>query len=564
MNYMAFYGGHDCAFCFYESEKDKFFTIEVEKLTGVKHFQWAPSTKESQIYSKNYNYIMMLLAKEMVKNDIPFKFDVVLLGSYWASLKHQKDSQTLLDPQLLKEIGITYNNIEYHQGHHLAHIWSAIGQLPPEKAAFITSDGGGDDAFFTMGSYDRTKKTFKRIVQTQDKKYKIGGHIETAGHNNLDSLCQNTPNAADLPGKIMGAAAFGSTEGVVFEKKLWQKKSRVINSTPNHNYNKAVSYYGEQNRFRFGNKNHLTFQEECNLCAVIQQNCEDQFENAYNTLFPEDFEGFLAKFDYQLVISGGVALNITNNMKLQKRLGCDIWVPPNPGDNGLAFGMLYSWLINNKHLKFNTDKRYDNSFIGPKVSDMDMIDDHKAVYRGRCHTVSLQDVSDMLKSGKVIALMQGNSETGFRALGNRSILCDASFPDIKTKVNDIKRREKYRPFAPVCLWEDASKWFVVGNVNNYKHMNISVEVKEEAQAAVAAVTHVDNTARLQAVEDDGFLRDLLTLHRGVLLNTSFNLGGKPICNTLFEALHILERSNLDNLVVHNHFTNELLCFTHHR
>ena len=165
-----------------------------------------------------------------------------------------------------------------------------------------------------------------------------------------------------------------------------------------------------------------------------------------------------------------------------------------------------------------------------------------------------------IKDGEIIALMQGNSEVGFRSLGARSILCDASITGIKDKVNLTKRREAYRPFAPVCLWKDASQYFEVGEHNIYKHMNMAVMVKEEWREKLSSITHVDNTARLQAVEEqDGFMFDLLTKHGGVLLNTSLNLSGKPICNSLYEALHILERSDIDKLVVSD-LNNKLVCF----
>ena len=83
-------------------------------------------------------------------------------------------------------------------------------------------------------------------------------------------------------------------------------------------------------------------------------------------------------------------------------------------------------------------------------------------------------------------------------------------------------------------------------------MNIAVDVKPEWQEKLHAITHVDGTARLQAVDEPGFMYDLLTAHRGVLLNTSFNLGGKPICNSILHALYMLEETDIDTLVIeHN-------------
>jgi carbamoyltransferase len=161
------------------------------------------------------------------------------------------------------------------------------------------------------------------------------------------------------------------------------------------------------------------------------------------------------------------------------------------------------------------------------------------------------DVASILKDDKIIGFIQGGMEVGARALGNRSILADPKGIDKKDKVNEVKRREAYRPFAPVCRLEDAETYFDSIRYDNLSYMNFAIKTREEHIDKLRAVTHVDGTARVQTVtrEQNEILYDLLTEFDGVLLNTSFNVKGSPILNTLKEAFYMLDETTLDHLVV---------------
>jgi len=561
MNLLSWYGGHDAAFTVYVGDEDKFYNIELEKLVGVKHFSWAlKAHKSHRFFTPDYFHVMTKVGDLLDEWGLPKNYDAFINSSF--NLKTNPEprfSTSMLTPDHLRAAGIEVKKTFFHNGHHVAHAWCAVGQMPPDRGVVITVDGGGDDGDFSISTFDRKKNLFKRRVSS--RQYKIGGKLEEQGHMYLDSLLQNTPHSQDLAGKIMGAAGFGNAENFS-DLKLsdsWYRSELKVADFHNE-YHTAAGYLGETNRFRFLSKNHLTFQEEADRCAWMQKTLENSFSIACKNLLKVDLQDLLKSYGNQLLLSGGVALNIIHNKKLEERFGCNVWVPPNPGDSGLSFGMAYKFLVERKIISF--DKTYENSFLGPPVKDLYKINLYREVYQNKSYEIELDDLVNFLKSGKVIALMQGNSECGFRALGARSILCDATFPDIKNRVNEIKRREKYRPFAPMTLWKNASKWFNVGEVNNYKHMNMAVTIKSEMTEQMASITHVDGTARLQTVDDPGFVYNLLEKHGGVLLNTSFNLGGKPICNSLYEGLHILERSSLDYLIVEDH--GKLICFEHHR
>ena len=178
------------------------------------------------------------------------------------------------------------------------------------------------------------------------------------------------------------------------------------------------------------------------------------------------------------------------------------------------------------------------------------------------YTAKLLDIEQLvedLTTGKIIGVARGRAEHGPRALGNRSILCNPSLPDMKDVLNEkVKHREWYRPFAPVVRLEDVSEYFEWDKEARW--MSFCPKVKEEWREKLAAITHVDGTARVQTVtkEQNEWLYDLLTAFKaktgvGVLLNTSFNVDGKPILSTVKDAFKILESTEMDGVLLENYY-----------
>jgi predicted NodU family carbamoyl transferase len=272
------------------------------------------------------------------------------------------------------------------------------------------------------------------------------------------------------------------------------------------------------------------------------------------TRLVKNYQGLIQEYGNNLIISGGGALNVLMNATIQRSTDYNVWVPPNADDSGLSLGFLIEYMFKNN---IDIDKQ-DLTYSGPKIVDRD----HFVYYTGKYShkKTNLKEISDLLKEDKIIGLVQGNSEIGPRALGNRSILADPKGEDKKDKVNLVKRREKYRPFAPVCRKEDAPKYFNIRRLFNLFHMNIAVRTKKEHLDDVRAATHVDGTARLQIVtkQSNKLLYDLLTEFDGVLLNTSFNVQGKPILNSYAEAFEVLDNTLLDHVVIEH--DDELYLF----
>ena len=165
-----------------------------------------------------------------------------------------------------------------------------------------------------------------------------------------------------------------------------------------------------------------------------------------------------------------------------------------------------------------------------------------------------------LIEGKIVAIFQGESEWGPRALGNRSILFDPRNPKAKDIINKVKNREWYRPFAGTILLEHANDYFEMATIKESPYMSYAIPAKQKAKDKVPGIIHVDGTCRIQTVtrEQNKHYYDLIEEFYNetgvpILFNTSFNLAGEPLVETLEDANDVVTRSDIDLL-----YTPELL------
>jgi carbamoyltransferase len=205
---------------------------------------------------------------------------------------------------------------------------------------------------------------------------------------------------------------------------------------------------------------------------------------------------------------GGCALNSSANTMLWK-IYKDVWIMPNPGDAGSSLGSALA--LYGKHVK------WDGPYLGYDLGNEYPVD---KIFNG-------------LMINKVVAVAAGRAEFGPRALGNRSILADPRDPNIKDKVNTIKQRELFRPFAPVVMAEHASEWFDM----NFESPYMQYTVKCLKPELIPSVVHVDGTSRVQTVTKEQHPGLYAVLERfynatgvPVLLNTSLNVKGQPLLN----------------------------------
>src|SRR5262245_16655206 len=265
-----------------------------------------------------------------------------------------------------------------------------------------------------------------------------------------------------------------------------------------------------------------------------------------------------------LCLAGGVALNCSANGVIKRsRLFKRMFVQPASGDDGTALGAaLYVQSLRDPGFK---PFRMTTPLWGPEFSSGDVR--HALAARNDCVVQEVgsdhlyREVASRLERGDIIGWFQGRMEYGPRALGSRSILADPRDPEMRNKINAlVKKREGFRPFAPIVTKEAASKYFEIqqGEEETFDHMMMVTQVRPRFGSQIPAITHVHASARVQTVSRENYPRlwELLRAFEErtgwpILLNTSFNVKGQPIVLTPAEALDTFLFAKLDLLVLHD-------------
>lgn len=256
-----------------------------------------------------------------------------------------------------------------------------------------------------------------------------------------------------------------------------------------------------------------------------------------------------------IVISGGYALNCVANYFFLKHLpeGVKIYVEPVSNDAGTAMGAAFY-----HYYKTYEDKKVrqkdENLFLGPvQTITEDVIRETAKKYNGKITTdVDYKQVIDTIRNRNIVALYQERGESGPRALGNRSLMYDPTDPDGKDFVNLVKKREYFRPFAATVLQDDVHDWFDLRGMEDSPSMMYAVNCQPGVKEKIPAVIHVDDTCRIQTVtkEQNEHWYNLIKEFKdqtGVpaLFNTSFNLGGEPLVETIDDAMRTLYNSGIN-------------------
>jgi carbamoyltransferase len=298
-------------------------------------------------------------------------------------------------------------------------------------------------------------------------------------------------------------------------------------------------------------RSELTERQE-DVAAALQA----MLEEAYLHLVSELWERTRVP---NICLAGGVALNAVANGRIRPETPFDgVYVQPAAGDSGTAVGSAY-WVWN-QELGRPRSFVMEHAYTGPGYSDEECA---AALASAGLERERLEDdvlfplVAERIAAGDVVGWFQGRMEFGPRALGNRSIVVDPRRPDMKDVLNArIKHREPFRPFAPSILAEATGDWFEQDYTSPF--MVLVYKTRAEKRAEIPAVNHVDDTGRLQTVEEGVNPR----YHRligefgkltgvPVVLNTSFN-ENEPIVMTPEHAVDTFQKTKMDLLVLGNH------------
>ena len=256
-----------------------------------------------------------------------------------------------------------------------------------------------------------------------------------------------------------------------------------------------------------------------------------------------------------VVLAGGYGLNCVANYYYLDELkdeGINLYVEPVSNDSGTAMGAAYFW-----HHWINKDEtrreRITNLYFGPEYNySTDDIIKAADKYGAEVSDADDETVVDLITSKNIVACYQGRSESGPRALGNRSILYDPRDPNGKDHVNTIKRREFFRPFAGSILKEDVHEWFDLRGMDETPMMMYAVNCQPGIEEKIPSIIHEDGTCRIQTVteEQNPNYHRLISKFKEktgcpIVFNTSFNLGGEALVETLDDAVRTISESDIE-------------------
>ena len=448
--------------------------------------------------------------------------------------------------------------------HHLVHLYSAFFPSPFDRAAamvidaqgswsrdftepFAMPDGAGGELLEIASFYRCDRATGS--VELLAKQLWDGDWARPAGLGCFYSLLTRMlwPTGEGNEGKVMGLAPFGDPEAL-------DLPDLDVRGHEVHIPDEWRKAFQERDRYTCFVDGGDTSPDSFAACADLAAAGQRVFERAVlqlaRWLSEQTGEAYLC-------FAGGTALNCSANGELLRSSPFrDVFIPPSPHDGGTAVGCALYGLIS--CLGRTSDFRWTTDYLGPDPVPAEI----DAAVRDLPDDLVLERpddlvaaVVDLLERGRVVALHQGRSESGPRALGNRSILGDPRVPEMQDYVNyRVKGREWFRPLAPLVLAEHAERIFDVDRPAPF--MQYAADVRPEHRAEYPGITHVDGTARLQTVEPVGtpLLHALLQAWcdrtgSPVLINTSLNGPGDPLTETPQDSVATLQKTELHALAM---------------
>lgn len=535
MNILSVSRNHDAGICYLEDGKTVFHTTE------ERHSR----TKEDGV-----PFWSLLNSKELIKNIDGFCITATNAPVFVS--EPRGTSQTFYDVVLNKLNKLNPYSVHYfHDFHHLTHASGAFYNSGFKDAVCVVFDGAG-----SFLSYNTDKgviegretqsifianypANFKCIHKKMYSKNKVncktnvdGADIEfysipqSFGHP-FYALGEHFKLGHNSAGKVMGLASYGNPSNFPLIKDGEINTDLV---------DKELNTYAFKLKFPETN----TFQEKADLAAAVQS--QIQQEAIAYVLFAIKKSGLK-----NVCLSGGYALNCSFNYELLKHLpeGVNLYVEPAANDSGTSLGAAkYLWHSSTGDIT-----------IRPQLSPyLGIPKEYEAPTNIKQRKVTYQEVAALICAGNIMAMYQGRSEVGPRALGNRSILFDPTHKNGKDIVNTVKGREFFRPFAGTVLEENASEWFDMRSLKSSPYMMFAVNARTERKEQIPSIVHVDGSCRIQTVNEqqNPHFYNLINAFKEltgvpILFNTSFNLAGDPMVESIEDAVDTLRRSKLEYL-----------------
>jgi len=458
--------------------------------------------------------------------------------------------------------------------HHEAHAASAFFASPFESAAILTLDGVGEWATSSLG---QGRGNRLRLLEEIHFPHSLG-----LLYSAFTYFTGFKVNSGEY--KLMGLAPYGEPRYV---QRIYD---HLLDLRRDGSFRLNLDFFGYVDGLTMTNERFARLfdgpprtgegeitRREMDLARSIQEVTEEVVLRMARHAHRVTGEG-------KLCLAGGVALNcVANGRVLREGPFSELWIQPASGDAGGAVGAaLHAWhlLADGPRILDGRD-RMEGAYLGPAFRDAEIaewLDDCGHPYRTLADGELERDVAARIAAGEVVGLLQGRLEFGPRALGNRSIVGDARSPRMQSQLNlKIKYRESFRPFAPSVLGERCRECFELTCDSPYMLLVAPVARERwrdpggldaaadvvarvnQVRSDIPAVTHVDNSARIQTVHAETNPR----YHRIIsefaaltgcptIINTSFNVRGEPIVCTPEDAYRCFMRTEMDTLVMGNH------------
>ncbi|MAI60125.1 MAG: hypothetical protein CMM92_03790 [Rickettsiales bacterium] len=525
---VGFQSGHDVSYCLLKNGKpliheelERFTRVKEELGDGLKFF-FENSSKELQKKSKFFT-----------------------LGNFGGRDKKKWPKCNDPNSQSLMNLIIDNNQGKYFElSHHMCHAANAFFSSNFDKSLILTIDGGGleEKDILTASTIYMGEGTKIEKIKVYDF-YKFNMAVCWNFVTQIFGLSIGFPKG-NQAGTVMAMASMSNSTKYVEPLMDMMTKKKDIQSY-------FLDY--KETAKRIFNKLQFSEKEKFDIASSLQIASEN--------LVKEELNFFVKKFKpKKLCVAGGCALNSVLIGKIQNWFPQieNVYVPPVPYDSGLAIGsaqFLWHQILGNKRIKW---KDNFTPYLGRKYNENDI---KKALKKFKDFITFYKDddekVLKLLDDQQIVSVFGGGSESGRRALGNRSIIADPRNEKMKEIINKkVKHRQWFRPFAPSILKEKVTDWFERDISSPY--MTHVIKWKKDKRKLVPAVVHFDGSARLQTVSknDNFWYYNFIKKWEKktgvpIILNTSFN-DSEPIVESPEDAIRCFLKTNIDHLYFHDY------------
>lgn len=502
MKVIAFHVQHDASVAVADSGR-LLLVLELERLFEERYFA---SSLDDMTFREQWTRALTTLRNATGID----RFDIA--ATSWVMPSKQRVLQQLVQAAEWRTVD-----------HHVAHALHGLHDAPFERPLIVSFDGGGNDGTFRVFRGERQHRRLTpsaRIPLNLGTPYRL---LATAMPEVTGRHPQPQAGHLSLAGKLMAYAALAASRPewlapVEEYYRTYQEPTQALYSLGQAlGLDLEADALSDEDARALAATSQAVF--EALLLGVVHEHVE-----------ATNVDG--------IILTGGCALNVVANERLRRTFCKPVHIPPAPNDAGVAVGALWA---------ATPPVGVHGPFVG-----LDLIrdvDDVQLIARGG-QRAAIDDIARLVLAGAIIGIAQGRAELGPRALGHRSIIAAPDRPELRERINArIKSREWYRPIAPAILAEAAPRFFE-GAVHS-PHMSFAARVREPERSRLAGALHVDGTARVQTIEDRGSVLGslLVALERlgatPCVLNTSFNVRGRPLLQRASAALEALDSTDLD-------------------